>query len=28
LTLRDETGDLQGALDKKRLSERDWQGAN
>jgi lysyl-tRNA synthetase class 2 len=25
LTLRDETGDLQVALDKKRLSERDWQ---
>src|SRR4051794_9649676 len=25
LTLRDETGDLQIALDKKRLSERDWQ---
>lgn len=25
LTLRDETGDLQAALDKKRLSERDWQ---
>src|SRR4029079_9515712 len=26
MTLRDETGDLQVALDKKRLSERDWQG--
>src|SRR5580704_17546495 len=25
LTLRDESGDLQVALDKKRLSERDWQ---
>ncbi len=25
LTLRDESGDLQLALDKKRLSERDWQ---
>lgn len=25
MTLRDETGDLQVALDKKRLSERDWQ---
>jgi lysyl-tRNA synthetase class 2 len=25
LTLRDETGDLQVALDKKRLSEADWQ---
>jgi len=25
LTLRDETGDLQIALDKKRLSDRDWQ---
>jgi lysyl-tRNA synthetase class 2 len=25
LTLRDETGDLQAALDKKRLSEKDWQ---
>jgi lysyl-tRNA synthetase class 2 len=25
LTLRDESGDLQAALDKKRLSERDWQ---
>jgi lysyl-tRNA synthetase, class II len=25
LTLRDETGDLQVALDKKRLSETDWQ---
>jgi lysyl-tRNA synthetase, class II len=25
LTLRDETGDLQVALDKKRLSDRDWQ---
>jgi lysyl-tRNA synthetase class 2 len=25
LTLRDETGDLQIGLDKKRLSERDWQ---
>src|SRR5215213_10215028 len=25
LTLRDETGDLQVALDKKRLSERDWE---
>jgi lysyl-tRNA synthetase, class II len=25
LTLRDETGDLQAALDKRRLSERDWQ---
>lgn len=25
LTLRDETGDLQIAQDKKRLSERDWQ---
>jgi len=25
LTLRDETGDLQVALDKKRISERDWQ---
>ncbi|HEX4052828.1 MAG TPA: lysine--tRNA ligase [Tepidisphaeraceae bacterium] len=25
LTLRDETGDLQIALDKKRLSEKDWQ---
>lgn len=25
LTLRDETGDLQVALDKKRLSESDWQ---
>ena len=25
LTLRDETGDLQVALDKKRLSEHDWQ---
>jgi lysyl-tRNA synthetase class 2 len=25
LTLRDETGDLQVALDKKRLSEIDWQ---
>jgi lysyl-tRNA synthetase class 2 len=25
LTLRDDSGDLQVALDKKRLSERDWQ---
>jgi lysyl-tRNA synthetase, class II len=25
ITLRDDTGDLQVALDKKRLSERDWQ---
>jgi lysyl-tRNA synthetase class 2 len=25
LTLRDDSGDLQIALDKKRLSERDWQ---
>jgi lysyl-tRNA synthetase class 2 len=25
LTLRDESGDLQVALDKKRISERDWQ---
>jgi lysyl-tRNA synthetase, class II len=25
LTLRDESGDLQVALDKKRLSETDWQ---
>jgi lysyl-tRNA synthetase class 2 len=25
LTLRDESGDLQVALDKKRLSERDWE---
>src|SRR5436190_6890181 len=25
LTLRDETGDLQVALDKKRLSARDWE---
>jgi lysyl-tRNA synthetase, class II len=25
LTLRDESGDLQVGLDKKRLSERDWQ---
>ena len=25
LTLRDESGDLQVALDKKRVSERDWQ---
>src|SRR5688572_9507325 len=25
ITLRDETGDLQIALDKKRLDERDWQ---
>jgi lysyl-tRNA synthetase class 2 len=25
LTLRDESGDLQAALDKRRLSERDWQ---
>src|ERR1700722_12909812 len=25
LTLRDETGDLQVALDKKRLPEIDWQ---
>jgi lysyl-tRNA synthetase class 2 len=25
LTLRDESGDLQLALDKKRLSEKDWQ---
>jgi lysyl-tRNA synthetase class 2 len=25
MTLRDESGDLQVALDKKRLSERDWQ---
>jgi len=25
LTLRDDTGDLQVALDKKRLSDRDWQ---
>ncbi|MGD0390253.1 MAG: lysine--tRNA ligase [Tepidisphaeraceae bacterium] len=25
LTLRDESGDLQVALDRKRLSERDWQ---
>jgi lysyl-tRNA synthetase class 2 len=25
MTLRDETGDLQVALDKKRVSERDWQ---
>ncbi len=25
LTLRDESGDLQVALDKKRLSDRDWQ---
>jgi lysyl-tRNA synthetase class 2 len=25
LTLRDESGDLQLALDKKRLTERDWQ---
>src|SRR5919112_14610 len=24
LSLRDETGDLQAALDKKRLDERDW----
>jgi lysyl-tRNA synthetase class 2 len=25
MTLRDETGDLQVAIDKKRVSERDWQ---
>ena len=25
MTIRDETGDLQVGLDKKRLSERDWQ---
>src|SRR6476469_8558885 len=25
MTLRDETGDLQVAIDKKRVSERDWK---